>query len=48
MMVNPETHSLDYFSYLCFHYYHWVDISAGGLLVPNSIIRPVFSFSTLI
>jgi hypothetical protein len=29
--------------YLRFNYYHWVDTSAGGLLVPGSIIRPVVS-----
>jgi hypothetical protein len=30
-----------------FYYYHWVDISAGGLLVPKGIIRPVVSALTL-
>jgi hypothetical protein len=24
-------------------YYHWVDISAGGLLIPEGIIHPVVS-----
>jgi hypothetical protein len=26
-----------------FYYYHWVDISAGGLSVPKDIILPVAS-----
>jgi hypothetical protein len=26
-------------------YYHWVDTSAGGLLVPEGIIQPVVSAS---
>jgi hypothetical protein len=26
-------------------FYHWVDRSAGGLLVPGGIIRPVVSSS---
>jgi hypothetical protein len=30
-------------SYLRFYYYHWVDTSAGGLLVPDDIIHPVVS-----
>jgi len=29
------------------HYYHWVDTSAGGLLVLKGIIRPVVSDSAL-
>jgi len=33
--------------YLRFYYYHWVDTSAGGLLVPEGIIRPVVSVSAL-
>ena len=28
-----------------FYYYHWIDTSAGGLLVPEGIIHPVFSVS---
>ena len=28
--------------------YHWVDISAGGLLIPEGIIRPVVSAFALI
>ena len=27
--------------YLRFYYYHWVDITAGGLLVPKGIVCPV-------
>jgi len=30
-----------------FYYYHWVDISAGGLLVPEGIMHPVVSVSAL-
>ena len=30
-----------------FYYYHWVDTSVGGLLVPEGIIRPVVSASEL-
>ena len=30
-----------------FSYYHCVDTSAGGLVVPKVIIRPVVSVSTL-
>jgi hypothetical protein len=29
-------------------FYHWVDTSAGGLFVPQGIIRPVVSASILI
>jgi hypothetical protein len=29
------------------HYHHWIDTSACGLLVLESIIRPVFSDSAL-
>ena len=28
---------------LRFYYYHWVDTSAVGLLIPHSIFRPVVS-----
>ena len=28
-----------------FYYYYWVDTSAGELLVPEGIIRPVVSVS---
>jgi hypothetical protein len=47
MTVIPETRHVDLIWYLRFYYYHWVDISAGGLLVPEGIIRPVVSDSTL-
>jgi hypothetical protein len=30
-----------------FFYYHWVDTSDGGLLVPDGIIRPIVSDSEL-
>ena len=33
--------------YLRFYYYHWVDTSAGGLLVPEGIIHPVVTVSVL-
>ena len=32
---------------ICFYYYHWFDASAGGLLVPEGIIRPVVGVSVL-
>ena len=32
---------------LRFSYYHWVDASAGGLLVPEGITSPVASTSVL-
>ena len=32
---------------ILFYYYHWVDTTAGGLLVPEGIIRPVVSASAL-
>ena len=37
----PETPSAHKIEYLCFSYYHWVDTSAGGLLVPEAIISLV-------
>jgi len=30
---------------VCFFYYHWIDTSAGGLLVPYGIIHLVVSDS---
>jgi hypothetical protein len=33
--------------YLRLYYYHWVDTSAGGLLVSEGTILPVVSFSVL-
>jgi hypothetical protein len=41
MKIIPETRRAHYILYLRFYYYHWVDTSADGLLVPESIIRPV-------
>ena len=39
--------SSQYFGTGMFYYYHWVDTSAGGLLVPEDIIRPVVNVSAL-
>ena len=36
-----------FISYNLSCYYHWVDTTAGGLLVPEGIIRPVVSTSVL-
>jgi len=33
--------------FLRFYYYHWVDTSAGGLLVPEGIIHPIVGVSAL-
>jgi len=40
-------HPAYYVRYLNLYYYHWVDTSASGLLVPESITRPVVSVSEL-
>jgi hypothetical protein len=32
---------------ILYNYYHWIDTSADGLLVPEGIIRPVISASAL-
>jgi aryl-alcohol dehydrogenase-like predicted oxidoreductase len=45
MKVIPETRRALQIRYLRFYYYHWVDTSAGGLLDPDGIIRPVVSAS---
>ena len=37
-----------YIIYLCFYYKHLIDASAGGLLVPESIICQVVSVSALL
>jgi len=34
-------------AYLRLYYYHWVNTSSGGILVPEGIIRPVVSASVL-
>jgi len=47
MKVIPDTYRRHYIRYLCLYYYHWVDISAGGLLAPAGIIRPVVFVSAL-
>jgi hypothetical protein len=48
MKVIPETRRAHYIWYLRFYYYHWFDTSAGGLLIPGGITRPVDSVSALI
>ena len=47
MNIIPETRRVMRTKYdiFVFYYYHCVDISAGGLLVPEVIIRPVVSAS---
>jgi hypothetical protein len=46
---SPRTSSSSsqYFGTGMFYYYHWVDTSAGGQLVPEDIIRPVVNASAL-
>jgi len=41
--VIPETRRVHEIRYLRVYYYHWVDTSAGGLLVPNDVILLVAS-----
>jgi len=36
-----------YLFYLSFYYYHWIDTTTGGLLVPKGMIRTVASVSVL-
>jgi hypothetical protein len=38
MKAIPETRRAHKIKYLRFSYYHWVDSSAGGLLVHEAII----------
>jgi hypothetical protein len=47
MKVILKTRRTYYIWYLRFYYYHWGDTSAGGLLVPDDIIRPVVSASII-
>jgi hypothetical protein len=47
MRVITETRRALWIWYLRFYYYHWIDTSAGGLLVPEGIISPVVSVSAL-
>jgi len=51
LSVSDEGHSRNATSAIncisTFYYYHWVDTSAGNLLVPESIIRPVVSAAAL-
>jgi hypothetical protein len=48
MRVIPETHPVHEIKYLRFYYYHWINISAGRILVPGEIIELVLSDSALI
>ena len=41
MKIIPETR-------LRLYYYHWVDISAGGLVIPDGVIHPVVNVSALV
>jgi hypothetical protein len=43
MKVIPETRRVHYIWYQRFNYHHKVDTSAGGLLAPRGVIRPVVS-----
>ena len=45
--VVQETRRDHQILYFWLYYYHWVDTSAGGLLVPKGIIRPVVTASAL-
>jgi len=45
MKVIPQTRRSHQIRYLGLYYYHWVDTSAGGLLVPEGIIHRVVSVS---
>ena len=45
MKVILQTRPAHYSRYLHFYYYHWVDPSAGGILVTEGIINPVVSDS---
>ena len=48
--ISPRGHhpsSSQCFGTGMLYYYHWVDTSAGGLLVPEDIIRPVVNASAL-
>jgi hypothetical protein len=41
MKIIPETR-------LRLYYYHWVDISAGGLVIPDGVIHPGVNVSALV
>jgi hypothetical protein len=47
MKVILETYLIKVILESRFHYYHWVDISTGWLLVSEGIIRQVVSASAL-
>ena len=42
MQIIPETRSVHYIRYLRFYYHHWVDTTAGELLVLKGIIPTMF------
>jgi hypothetical protein len=42
MKIIPETRSVHYIRYLRFYYHHWVDTTAGELLVLKGIIPIMF------
>jgi hypothetical protein len=46
-LATREACRSHFIGHLHLYYYHWVDTSAGGLIVPESIIRPVVSVSAL-
>ena len=46
-IITKKNRPAHYIWYLRLYYYHRVDISAGGLLVPECIIRPEVSASAL-
>jgi len=41
MKIIPEMRRVRWGWYLRFYYYHWIDTSAGGSLIPEGIIHPV-------
>ena len=47
MKIIPEKRLTHKIWYLRLYNYHWVDTSAGGLFVPEGIVRPVPSISAL-
>ena len=42
LLDEPETRSVHYIRYLRFYYHHWVDTTAGELLVLKGIIPTMF------
>ena len=47
IVVLPLTAIVESSTISTTYYYHWVQTSAGGLLVPEGDIRPVVSVSAL-